>query len=116
MALIAEQERAAISRRTKEALAAARARGVKLGNPNGAEALRRAGKDGVALREAVGADADEFARSLGPVVAEIRAAGQISLRATAAELNARGIETRRGGKWHVSSVRNLLGRLNETAR
>jgi DNA invertase Pin-like site-specific DNA recombinase len=44
MALVAQQEREAISRRTKEALAIARSRGVKLGNPNGAAALKRAGK------------------------------------------------------------------------
>ena len=114
MALIAEQERAAISRRTKEALAAAKARGVKLGNPNGAAALRRAGKGGVALRGTVRSNADEFALSLAPVVEDIRAAGQTSLRAVAAELNDRGIETRRGRTWHVSNVRNLISRLADT--
>jgi DNA invertase Pin-like site-specific DNA recombinase len=49
MALVAQQEREAISKRTKEALAVARSRGVRLGNPNGAQALRRAGKGGAPL-------------------------------------------------------------------
>lgn len=111
MALVAQQEREAISRRTKEALAAAKARGVKLGNPNGAEALRRAGKGGAALREAVSRNADDFARDLAPVVEAIQVEGSTTLRAIAAELNARGMLTRRCGRWRVSNVRNLLRRL-----
>ena len=110
MALVAQAEREAISRRTKEALAVAKARGIKLGNPNGAEALRRAGKGAVALRQAVSANADQFAAGLAQVLADIWDRGQVSLRAVAAELNRRGMRTRRGGQWHVSNVRNLVKR------
>ncbi len=111
MALVAEAEREAISRRTREALAAARSRGVRLGNPNGAASLRRAGKGGSALRAAVTANADSFARDLAPVISDIRAGGATSLRAIAAELTARGIRTRRGGTWQVSNVKTLLERI-----
>jgi DNA invertase Pin-like site-specific DNA recombinase len=111
MALVAQQEREAISRRTKEALAAAKARGVKLGNPNGAAALRRAGKGGRELRKAVATNADEFAQTLAPVLAGLRSQGITTLRQIAEALNERGMLTRRGGRWQVSNVRNLLGRL-----
>jgi hypothetical protein len=91
--------------------------GVRLGNPNGAAALRRAGRGGAPLREAIARNADRHAQDLAPVVADIRAGGATSLRAIAAELNARGMLTRRGGRWHVSTVMNLLERLGirETA-
>ena len=112
MALVAQSEREAISRRTKEALAVARARGTRLGNPNGAAALRRAGKGGAALRATVAQNADRHAKDLALVIGVVRAAGAMPLRAFAAELNARGMLTRRGGVWHVSTVRNLLDRLD----
>jgi DNA invertase Pin-like site-specific DNA recombinase len=99
MALVAQAEREAISRRTKEALTVAKARGIKLGNPNGAESLRRAGKGGAAMRAALSANATAFAADLAPVLSDIRAAGQTSLRAIAAELTSRGIRTGRGGAW-----------------
>ena len=110
MALVPEQEREAISRRTKEALAAAKARGVRLGNPNGAAALRRATDGGAALRRTVSENADAFASDLAPVIEAIRAEGVTSLRGIAVALNDRGMLTRRGGRWGVSNVRNLLAR------
>lgn len=113
MALVAQAEREAISRRTTEALAVAKARGVKLGNPNGAESLRRAGKGGAALRATVSANAAAFAADLVPVLGDILAEGHISLRAIAAELTARGIVTRRGGAWNVGNVRQLLQRTTD---
>jgi DNA invertase Pin-like site-specific DNA recombinase len=99
MALVAQAEREAISRRTKEALAVPKIRGVNLGNPNGAESLRRAGKGGAALRATVSANAAAFAADLAPVLADIRAGRHTSLRAIAAELTAREIRTRWAGTW-----------------
>ena len=110
MAAVAQAEREAISKRTKEALRAAKAAGRKLGNPNGAQALRRAGKGNAAAVERVKAGADSYAHDLAPVVADIKASGVTSLGGIAAELNARHIQNRRGGKWYPSSVKNLLRR------
>ena len=91
----------------------ARSRGVRLGNPDGAEALRRAGKGGAPLRAAISRNAERHALDLAPVVEDVWACGATSLRAIAAELNARGMLTRRGGRWHVSTVLNLLDRLGQ---
>lgn len=111
MAAVAQAERQAISKRTKEALTAAKAAGRRLGNPNGAEALRKAGKGNAAAVEQLKAGAYDYAQDLVPVIADIRAGGVTSLGGIAAELNARHIQTRRGGQWHSSSVRNLLSRV-----
>lgn len=111
MALVAQQEREAISKRTKEALAAAKARGVRLGNPNGADALRRAHKGNKASVRAIKAAADSHAHNLKPVLDALAAEDVVSLGAVAAALNERGMLTPRGGQWHKSSVKNLLARI-----
>lgn len=116
MALVAQQEREAISRRTKEALAVAKSHGAKLGNPNGAAALKRAGKGGAALHAAVASNADRFAEDLKPVIDDAQSQGFITLRAIAFALNDRGMLTRRGGKWQGSNVRNLLMRLERLGK
>jgi DNA invertase Pin-like site-specific DNA recombinase len=112
MAAVAQAERKAIGQRTREALTAAKARGTKLGNPNGAAALRRAGKGNTDAVAVIRDEADSFARELAPVIADIRASGSLSLPAIANALNERHIQTRRGGMWHPTSVKNLLARLS----
>jgi len=102
-AALAEKERAMISTRTKAALAAAKARGVRLGGPK----LAKARKSAVVSIKAL---ADQHAANVLPVIREIRRAGATSLHQIADALNARGVTTPRGGKWHASSVRNVLER------
>jgi DNA invertase Pin-like site-specific DNA recombinase len=113
MALVAQQEREAISKRTKDALAAAKKRGMRLGNPNGAAALRRAHKGNQASVRAIRAAADEHAHNLKPVLESLADEGVVSLGAVAAALNERGMLTPRGGSWHKSSIRNLLARIEQ---
>jgi len=110
-AALAEHEREMISQRTKAALAALKARGVKLGKP---ENLSQAAADkGTANASAARtAKADEFAAQVGPMVQEYKSKG-MSLNGIAAELNARSILTARGktGAWTPTAVKNLLARL-----
>jgi DNA invertase Pin-like site-specific DNA recombinase len=102
-AALAEKERALISGRTKSALAAAKAKGVKLGNPH----IEAARGEAVA---AIKAEADRAAGNVLPIIAEIKKSGASTLRAIAEALNARGIPTPRGARWHATSVRNALAR------
>jgi len=108
LAAVAEYEARLISERTKAGLAAAKARGVKLGarfptsgNPAGLAKARQ-----VLLEQSAARTAD-----LAPVIAEIRAAGFVSGIAIARELNARGIRPAHADRWCSSSVRFVLSRL-----
>jgi DNA invertase Pin-like site-specific DNA recombinase len=101
LAAVAEHEREMISQRTKVALAAARARGRKLGNPRLAAAREIANRNH-------SAKADALAANVLPIVREVQATGLTTLAAIAGALNARGVRTARGGPWHAATVRNLL--------
>lgn len=107
MAVVAEEEARMISTRTKAALAAAKARGVKLGGDRGFELTDEARAMGVAARRAKAADR---AADLAPIVADIRAAGVTSLNGIAQALNARGIPTARGSTWQAVQVQRILAR------
>ena len=107
MAMVADEERRMISRRTKDALAAAKARGKKLGGNRGN--LPVIGDKGRAISLAARqAKARSRAADLVPIIAELRAAGVVSLQQIAAELNARGIRAARGGAWSREQVRRVL--------
>jgi DNA invertase Pin-like site-specific DNA recombinase len=99
MANVAELEAGLISERTKAALKAAKARGVKLGR-HGAEVLAPKFKE-EALQRAV---------ELEPLLTELKGQG-LSLAKIAAELNKRKVPTPRCGRWDHSSVRNVMQRL-----
>lgn len=112
MASVAELEAGLISERTKAALKAAKARGVKLGNPNGARALKGKQVGNKQAVAAVKAKANYRASNLASIVDDLRIKGVTSVRAVAEELNAQGILTPRGGRWHATSVARLMTRLN----
>jgi DNA invertase Pin-like site-specific DNA recombinase len=108
LAAVAEYEREQISARIKAALAAAKARGVKLGSPDGGRALLAAGKGNTAAIAALQASAAAWRSRLMPIIEAIRATGITSPSAIAAELDQRGIVTLRGGKWRGPTVKRLL--------
>jgi len=100
MAAIAQWERGIISERTTAALAAAKARGTKLGNPN----LRSDGA-GVARRR----QARAHARDVLPAIAKAQKAGCTTLTELAEALTARGIKTANGlANWSPEQVRRVL--------
>ncbi len=98
-AVFAEHERDQISRRTREALARAKARGVKLGNPD----LK---PDNDKRRK----QAQEFAERLGPTL-EAFQYREMPQRVIVSELNKLGVQAPRGGEWSLVQLQRVLGRL-----
>jgi DNA invertase Pin-like site-specific DNA recombinase len=101
LAAVAEDQRQRISETTKEALKAAKNRGVELG------------KNGKLLSVTNKQAAEDFARKLSPVIQRLRKRGIMTSRAVCEALNKKSVPTfRTGGKWHPSSVHSLLTRIN----
>jgi DNA invertase Pin-like site-specific DNA recombinase len=107
LAAVAEHEAVMISQRTKDALAAAKARGVKLGGDRGSIASQAisGAKASAAVRSAMAA---RRANDLLPEIRSLQTSGVKSLRQIAASLNERGIMTNRGKRWNAVQVSRLL--------
>jgi DNA invertase Pin-like site-specific DNA recombinase len=108
-ASVAELEAGMISDRTKRALAAARARGVRLGGFRG-----RAGtaKDTATARKAMTEKADSRAASLRPILVRLDPTGSLPLRELARRLTAEGLPTPAGAAvWTAATVARIKARL-----
>lgn len=108
-AVFGEWEARKISERTKAALMAAKAKGTTLGwaIPSRRVEQKIASERGaVANAEA----AQRFATNILPIIGSIQQAGITSLLGIASALNARGVATARGGRWHAGSVKNVMSR------
>jgi DNA invertase Pin-like site-specific DNA recombinase len=126
MASVAELEAGMISKRTKEALAAAKKRGTKLGGIRrrvisvdergrktyGEQVLNVSSKTRKLAVKALQERTDARATDLAPTIKNLQAAGKTSLRAIAEGLNEQGIPTARGGEWSAVQVMRVLERLD----
>lgn len=108
LAAVAEHEATMISERTRAALAAAKARGTKLGGLRwqvGTVARQGAVASSMVRR----ARAAERRADLLPVIRSIRESGAVTLRQVAAALNRQGVPAMRGGLWTAGQVRRVVG-------
>lgn len=101
-AVMSEWERDQISARTKAALAAAKARGVKLGKAGNANL-----KPNIEERKNV---ANAFAVKLSGVIQGFKANG-LSQRAMVVQLNQLGIRTAKGGEWSLIQLQRVMKRV-----
>jgi DNA invertase Pin-like site-specific DNA recombinase len=108
MVSVAELEAGMISRRTKDALAQAKKRGVKLGGNRG---VKPTAKMRALSAAALQKRADARAADVAPAIKSLQATGATSLRAIAAGLNDQGIPTARGsGQWTATQVARVFER------
>lgn len=110
-AMMAEDERRRISKRTTEALAAAKKRGVALGGSRPGSGMHSAAtrEKGLSRRHDM---RRAFLDRVSPTVAGLRAHGFTTLTALAAELNRRNVRAQYGGVWYPQSVARLLSELD----
>lgn len=114
MAAMAQHERKAISRRTKDALAAAKARGTKLGGwreygeEHPLHGQARQPVDHTLGTAAKQEKASAFNASVRQAISEIQAEGATSLSHIAQALNEQGVRTRRGGRWQATQVARVM--------
>jgi len=130
MASVAQLEAGLIGKRTREALAAAKERGTKLGGIRrkvigkdergkktyGEQVLNVSAKTRKLAAKALRERTDARASDLAPIIEELQVGGATSLRAIAAGLNDRGIPTARGGEWSSPQVMRVLERLDPFSR
>lgn len=126
MAVIAEGERKAISKRTREALQVAKERlakltpaereerqrqgqAIRLGNPNGARHL--IGMGNAAAAQGARDKATAYAHKVKPVLDDLHQSGITSATSLAKALNTRSVPTSRGGLWTAQGVINIMSRL-----
>jgi DNA invertase Pin-like site-specific DNA recombinase len=108
LAAVAEHEALMISQRTKSALQAAKARGIKLGTPR-PELISRYGEKGRQISAAARSlTAQKNAADILPVIESIKAGGITTLKGIATELNARSIPAPRGGSWSAVQVLRVI--------
>jgi len=117
LAVVAENERDMISKRTKEGLAVAKSRGVKLGVAGKKNLIRHLEKNKDQHKignESWVLKSKDDSEKYRDVLLDVISSGTTSLYGISNELNKRGIRTSRGGKWYPTSVKNQLDRLEIT--
>lgn len=108
LSAVAEQEAISISKRVRDALRQAKARGTKLGSPS----IKETQKLGAQGNQS---QADAFSLRLLPVIREIQETGKVtSLRGIAHVLNVRGYTSRTGKPFKAQTIANILGRSTPT--